>query len=78
VEGVIKDRLNGETGGVSHCVQVFEDRMVPYMAKDAGIRPMEMQSVGVSRRMAVGKASVERRATFRKAVRGRLEDWGFL
>jgi hypothetical protein len=32
VEAYIRDKLWGETGAVSHCVRLFGDRLIPYMA----------------------------------------------
>jgi hypothetical protein len=52
---------------VSHCVQLFGDRMVPYMAKDAPIALTPVASRGVSRRTTVGKG-----------MRHKLEEWGFM
>jgi hypothetical protein len=67
VEGILRDQIWGETGAVSHCVQLFGDRMVPYMAKDAPITPKPLASRGVSRRTTVGKG-----------MRHKLEEWGFM
>jgi hypothetical protein len=69
VEGILRDQLRGETGAVSHCIQLFGDRMVPYMAKNGGVvvQPMAKESGAVSRRTTVGAA-----------VRHKLENWGFI
>jgi hypothetical protein len=68
VEGILRDQLHGETGAVSHCIQLFGDRMVPYMAKDGGVvvQPMAKESAAVSRRTTVGAS-----------LRHKLEAWGF-
>jgi hypothetical protein len=74
VEGIIKDKLHGETGGLRHCVQVFEDRMVPYMAKNAGAKPRGQASATISRRAT----AVARRTKYGAAIRHKLEIWGFM
>jgi hypothetical protein len=69
VEGILRDQLHSETGAVSHCIQLFGDRMVPYMAKDGGV---------VVQSIAKESAAVPRRTTVGASIRHKLADWGFL
>jgi pimeloyl-ACP methyl ester carboxylesterase len=68
VEGIIFDKIHGNSGGLSNCVRIFEDRLIPYMAGPGRIVAMEEQSA----------AAMSRRSTVGANVRHTLENWGFL
>ncbi|KAF1914671.1 hypothetical protein BDU57DRAFT_540570 [Ampelomyces quisqualis] len=68
VEGVIYDKLHGNTGGLSNCVRIFEDRLKPYMAGPGRfVARVEKSAAPFSRRSTVGTN-----------IRRTLETWGFL
>lgn len=74
VEGIIKDRLHNSDHGMKHCVQGFYDRMVPYMAAFGVVQqfiPRTEESAAVSRRSTPA-------ASWGKAIRWKLEIWGFM
>ncbi|KAH7406897.1 hypothetical protein DE146DRAFT_607975 [Phaeosphaeria sp. MPI-PUGE-AT-0046c] len=70
VEGIIKDRLHSQQGGLIECVRIFHNRMFPYMigARQQALIARTEKSAAVS----------NRQNTWRAKIRHKMEIWGFL
>lgn len=74
VEGIIKDRLHGRDDGVRHCVGLFQDIMVPYMAAFA---PGQKVMTRTEESRAVSRVS-RSAPSWGRRIRWKLEVWGFM